>query len=99
MAVATTEQSVVDAVPKGLFIGGSWRDATGGGTLGIEDPSTGEEFAQVADATVDDAKAALTAATDAAAEMAAMPSRDRSEVLRRAYDEIVERADELALLM
>ena len=59
MAVATQEQTVVDAVPKGLFIGGAWRDATGGGTLGVEDPSTGAELTQVADATVDDAKAAL----------------------------------------
>lgn len=99
MAVATQEQSVVDAVPKGLFIGGAWRDADGGGTLGVEDPSTGEDLAQVADATVDDALAALGAAHDARGEMAALPSRERGEVLRRAYDELVARADELAVLM
>lgn len=99
MAVATQEQSVVDAVPKGLFIGGAWRDATGGGTLGVEDPSTGTELARVADATVDDALAALGAAHDARAEMAAVPSRERGEILRRAYEELVARADELALLM
>ena len=99
MAVATTEQSAVDAVPKGLFIGGAWRDATGGATLSVEDPSTGTELAQVADATVDDAKAALAAASEAQAEMAAVPSRERGEILRRAYEELVERADELALLM
>lgn len=99
MAVATQEQSVVDAVPKGLFIGGAWRDATGGGTLPVEDPSTGEELARVADATVDDALAALGAAHDARAEMAAVPSRERGEILRRAYDELVARADELAVLM
>jgi succinate-semialdehyde dehydrogenase/glutarate-semialdehyde dehydrogenase len=99
MAVATQEQTVVDVVPKGLFIGGAWRDATGGGTLGVEDPSTGAEFARVADATVDDALAALGAAHDARAEMAAVPARDRGEILRRAYEELVERADELALLM
>lgn len=99
MAVATQEQTVVDAVPKGLFIGGAWRDATGGGTLGVEDPSTGAELTQVADATVDDAKAALAAAAGARAEMAAMAPRDRGEILRRAYEELVARADELALLM
>ncbi len=99
MAVATQEQSVVDAVPKGLFIGGAWRDATGGGTLPVEDPSTGEELARVADATVDDALAALGAAHDARAEIAAVPSRERGEILRRAYDELVARADELAVLM
>lgn len=99
MATATQEQSVVDAVPKGLFIGGAWRDASGGGTLGVEDPSTGAELARVADATVDDALAALGAAHDTRAEMAALPSRERGEILRRAYDELVARADELALLM
>lgn len=99
MAVATQEQTVVDAVPKGLFIGGAWRDATGGGTLPVEDPSTGAELATVADATVDDALAALGAAADTQAEMAAVPSRERGEILRRAYEEMVERADELALLM
>lgn len=99
MAVATQEQSVVDAVPKGLFIGGSWRDATGGGTLAVEDPSTGAELARVADATVDDALAALAAADDTRGEMAALPARERGEILRRSYEELVARADELALLM
>ena len=99
MAIATQEQSVVDAVPKGLFIAGAWRDATGGGTLGVEDPSTGAELARVADATVDDALAALGSAHDTRTEMAAVPSRERGEILRRAYEELVARADELALLM
>jgi succinate-semialdehyde dehydrogenase/glutarate-semialdehyde dehydrogenase len=55
------EQSVVEQVPKGLYIAGEWRDASEGGTLAVEDPSTGESIAEVADATVDDAKAALGA--------------------------------------
>ena len=37
MAVATQEQAVVDRVPKGLYIGGEWRDASEGGTLAVED--------------------------------------------------------------
>jgi succinate-semialdehyde dehydrogenase/glutarate-semialdehyde dehydrogenase len=48
---------------------------------------------------VEDAKAALDAAVDASAEWAATAPRDRGEVLRRAFETIVERADELALLM
>ena len=35
------EQSVVEAVPKQLLIGGEWRDASGGGTLAVEDPVDG----------------------------------------------------------
>src|SRR5213082_990454 len=63
---ATAEQSVVESVRPQLFIGGEWRDASGGGTLPVEDPSTGEA---------------------------------RVEILRRAYERLVERADDLALLM
>ena len=53
---ATQERTAVDAVPTQLFIGGEWRDASGGSTLDVEDPSTGEAIASVADATPDDAK-------------------------------------------
>jgi len=97
--MSTAEQAVVDRVKTKLFIGGEWRDAGGGGTLDVEDPSTGETIASVADATVEDAKAALTAAADTQAEWARTAPRDRSEILRRAYELIVERADDLALLM
>jgi succinate-semialdehyde dehydrogenase/glutarate-semialdehyde dehydrogenase len=97
--VVERESAVVDAVPKGLLIGGEWRAATGGGTLGVEDPSTGEVFAEVADATPDDAKAALDAAVEAQAEWAVHPPRERGEILRRAFERLTEHADELALLM
>jgi succinate-semialdehyde dehydrogenase / glutarate-semialdehyde dehydrogenase len=99
MAIATNEQSVVEAVPKGLFIGGEWRAASGGATLAVEDPATGQTFCEVADATPDDARAALDAACAAQAEWAVHPPRERGEILRRAYEEMTERADELALLM
>jgi succinate-semialdehyde dehydrogenase / glutarate-semialdehyde dehydrogenase len=99
MTAAVAEQVVLDAVPKELFIGGEWRAASTGGTLAVEDPSTGETLVEVADAQVEDALAALTAAADKQAEWAASAPRERGEVLRRAYETIVERADELALLM
>ena len=59
MSIATSEQSVVDSVNKQLFIGGEWRDASGGGTLAVEDPSTAEPLCEVADGTPEDAMAAL----------------------------------------
>ena len=69
---ATQERTAVDAVPTQLFIGGEWRDASGGSTLDVEDPSTGEAIASVADATPDDAKAALDAACAVQDEWAAI---------------------------
>ena len=95
---ASQEQHVVDQVPKQLYIAGEWRDGAKG-TLTVEDPSTGEALTEVADASVDDARAALDAAVEAGPEFAAMAPRDRGEILRRAFETISERKDELALLM
>jgi succinate-semialdehyde dehydrogenase / glutarate-semialdehyde dehydrogenase len=99
MSIATSEQTVVDKVTPRLLIGGEWREAGGGGTFAVEDPSTGEELTQVADATPEDGMAALDAAVAAQAEWAARPPRERGEILRRAFEVINDRADELALLM
>jgi succinate-semialdehyde dehydrogenase/glutarate-semialdehyde dehydrogenase len=95
---APEEQLVLDEAPKQLYIGGEWRDGAKG-TLAVEDPSTGEALCQVADASVDDARAALDAAVDAGAEFAQYPPRERGEILRRAFEAIIAREDELALLM
>ena len=98
MSIATKEQTIVDAVRKQLFIGGEWRDASGG-TLAVEDPATGEALCEVADATPEDAKAALDAAADSQAEWAATPPNQRGEILWRAFEILNQRADDLALLM
>ena len=93
------EAAAVAGVPNQLFIGGEWRDAGGGETLAVEDPSTGETLADVADATPDDAVAALDAAVAVQEEWAQHPPRERGEILRRVFETMNERADELALLM
>ncbi len=93
------EQAVIERVPKGLFIGGEWRDATGGGLLAVEDPSTTETLTEIADGTPEDALAALAAAHEAQAAWAKHPPRERGEILRRAFELINQRTDELALLM
>jgi succinate-semialdehyde dehydrogenase / glutarate-semialdehyde dehydrogenase len=99
MSTASSEHTVLETVPTQLFIGGRWRDAGEGSTLPVEDPATGEALVEVADATVDDAKAALAAAHDAFQTFRDHPPRERGDILRRAYDLIMERADDLALLM
>jgi succinate-semialdehyde dehydrogenase / glutarate-semialdehyde dehydrogenase len=99
MSISSNEQAVVDAVIPRLLVGGEWRDAGAGGTFPVEDPSTGELLCQVADARPEDAMAALDAAVAAQGAWAAHPPRERGEILRRAYEAITARADELALLM
>jgi succinate-semialdehyde dehydrogenase / glutarate-semialdehyde dehydrogenase len=98
MAVSV-RPAVLDRVPTGLYIGGEWRAAGGGGTLAVEDPGTGEVLVEVADATAEDARAALAAAQAAQAAWAGHPPRERGEILRRAFAELMERQEELALLM
>src|SRR5205085_2102735 len=78
--------------------GGQWVDGTEG-ALDVEEPSTGESLIEIADASVDDARAALDAAVGAGPGFAAMAPRERGEILRRAFEAITSRADELALLM
>ncbi|MDQ5834430.1 MAG: aldehyde dehydrogenase family protein, partial [Actinomycetota bacterium] len=99
MSIATAEQTVVDKVEKKLFIGGEWRDASGGGTLEVLDPSTEEAICEVADGTPDDAMAALDAAVATQPDWAATPPNDRAGILWKAFELMIERADELATLM
>ena len=94
----TEEQHVVDQVPKQLYIGGEWRDGSKG-SISVEDPATGEALCEVADASAEDAKAALDAAVEAGTDFANVAPRERGEILRRAFEAIMEREDELALLM
>ena len=96
--IPSAEQRVLDEVPKQLFIGGEWRDGSRG-TLAVEDPATGQTLAEISDASVDDAHAALDAAVAAQASWAAHPPRERGEILRRAFEHIIANADDLALLM
>jgi succinate-semialdehyde dehydrogenase/glutarate-semialdehyde dehydrogenase len=86
-------------VPKQLFIGGEWLDAVDGATMPVDDPATGEIICHVADAGPKDALLAEAAAVQAQEDWAATPPRARSEILRRAYEIILSRADDLALLM
>jgi succinate-semialdehyde dehydrogenase / glutarate-semialdehyde dehydrogenase len=94
-----TETALLESVPDGLFIGGEWSPAISGSTLGVHDPATGEVIKTIADAAVEDGAAALDAAVNAAEAWAKTPPRERGEILRRAFDLVGERQDDVALLM
>ncbi|WP_256792423.1 NAD-dependent succinate-semialdehyde dehydrogenase [Terrabacter sp. Ter38] len=96
---ALTQKSVIDSVPKGLLIGGQWRDGGDGQTIAVDDPSSGRVLTHVAAASVADGRAALDAAVAAQADWARTAPRDRGELLRAAYEKITERAEEFAMLM
>ncbi|HEY7962401.1 MAG TPA: NAD-dependent succinate-semialdehyde dehydrogenase [Solirubrobacteraceae bacterium] len=98
-SLAGAERTVLDAVPRELYIDGQWRPAAAGATFAVEDPATELPLVEVADATAPDALAALAAASEHQAQWAASAPRERGEILRRAYELLVARSDELALLM
>ena len=96
---AASEAALLADLPQGLFINGEWVPATAGATFAVRDPATGAVLAQVADASPEDGIRALDAAVAAQADWAATAPRVRSDILRKAFDLVRERTDELALLM
>ncbi|TCC66563.1 NAD-dependent succinate-semialdehyde dehydrogenase [Kribbella pittospori] len=97
--VSRDEVRVVEAVEKRLFIDGKWEDAEGGTTFDVVDPSTGDVLCAVADATPADGRAALEAAVAAQPAFAKTSPRERADMLTAAYELLMERVDDLALLM
>src|SRR5699024_8175 len=93
------EEELLASVPGELFVGGSWRSGHGGATFDVRDPATGAVIKQVADATGEDAESTMDAAVDAFPSWSATPARERSELLRRAFERLQERAEDFALLM
>ena len=89
----------IPKVPTQLYLGGEWRDASDGGTFDVDNPATGEILAKVASATVEDGMKALDAAHNAFPDWAAKKPRERGEVLRRAFELIMQDKEELARLI
>ena len=86
-------------VPTDLWIGGKWRKSSDGARFDVIDPATENKIASVASATVEDAKAAVDAASDAFAGWAAKKPRERAEILRKAFELIMRDAERLAKLI
>lgn len=90
--------ALLESTPRSSHVGGRFLGGTA--SLDVLDPATGRPLTQVVDA---DARTvgpqALDAAVAAQEAWAASLPRERSEILRRAYELCHERADDLALLM
>lgn len=97
MSINTKE--IVAKVPTGLLIGGVWRTGLTGETFYVFNPATEEKIATLSSATREDAIAALDAACNAQKQWSQTSTRDRAEILRRAYDLVTERSEEFAILM
>ncbi|MGB3762254.1 MAG: NAD-dependent succinate-semialdehyde dehydrogenase [Ornithinimicrobium sp.] len=102
--VATTSTSseqdeLVTRTPTDLFIDGDFGPASGGATFDVVNPATGKVLTQVADAAPSDGRRALDAAVAAQPSFAATTGLQRHTMLMRAFELLLERQDELGLLM
>ncbi|MFE7722014.1 NAD-dependent succinate-semialdehyde dehydrogenase [Nocardia rhizosphaerihabitans] len=87
------------AVPTTLWLGGKQVPSSDGATFAVHDPATGAELARAADATAEDARRALDAAVSVQPAWAATPARERGEILHRAWELLIARSEDFALLM
>jgi succinate-semialdehyde dehydrogenase/glutarate-semialdehyde dehydrogenase len=83
--------------PTGMLIGGTW--ITGAAHLNVINPASLTSLAEVGDATIDEALSAVAAAHDAFPAWAATSSRQRSEVLRRAFEIMTAELEDCARLI
>jgi len=92
-------ENLLANVPTDLYIGGQWREASDRQRFDVIDPATENTIASVASASVDDAKAAIEAASQAFASWAGRKPRERAEILRKAYDLVMKDAERFAKLI
>ncbi len=82
-----------------LLIGGNWCASSQSETFSVVNPATGELIAQVADATPIDAERAINAAVCAQPGWAEKTANERSWLLRRWFDLVMQNQEALALLL
>lgn len=89
-----------DILPAGkAFVAGQWTDGGGAGRIAVDDPFTGQAFAEVPDLGAAETQAAIDAARDAFPAWAAKPAKERGAVLRRWLDLLHANRDDLATLI
>ena len=89
----------LDFTPRGLYIGGEWQEAAGGGRLASINPSTGEPLGEVPAATAADVDRAVRAGRKAFdSEWGRMPIRERAGYLERLADRLHAHRDALGLM-
>jgi succinate-semialdehyde dehydrogenase/glutarate-semialdehyde dehydrogenase len=82
-----------------LFLDGGWSSASDDARFDVTDPGTGESIGAVASATRQDTRHAIDAAAAAFPAWAARPAKERSTIMRRWFDLMVEHADDLAIIL
>jgi aldehyde dehydrogenase (NAD+) len=93
------EEAFMTNVSGDLYIDGSWTGAAGQGRFDVMNPSTGDVFRQVADASRADARAAIEAAQAAFPAWSGMNHAQRARILHKAGDIVEARAKDLQAVL
>jgi len=81
------------------YINGQWLDAADGGTIPVNNPATGEVIGLVPRMGAAETRSAIEAANAAFPAWRARTAADRSRLLRRWYELLLENQEDLAILM
>src|SRR5215470_13905048 len=96
---STMYDNLLAHVPTDLWIGGKWRSASDSQRFEVIDPATESTITTVANASIEDATAAVDAAAAAFAGWAARKPRERAETLRKSFELIMAQSERLAKLI
>jgi succinate-semialdehyde dehydrogenase / glutarate-semialdehyde dehydrogenase len=77
------------------LVGGTWS----GATFDVFNPSTGEQLARLPDMGAGETREAIDRAAEAQGVWAGLPAKDKSAVMRRWHQLIVDHADDLAVIL
>ena len=90
---------LIQSIPTDMYIGGGWTPSSDGERFDVRDPATEAVIASVANGTAVDAVSAVDAASSAGPHWANRSPRDRSEILRKAYDLMIDRREDYATVI
>lgn len=90
---------MIDKQTKSIFINGTWRSLEEGQTTSVVNPATLEPITEVAYGGLTEANEAIQAASEAFPIWSEMTGRERSKVLYKAHDLMMEEADRLATIL
>ena len=82
-----------------MFVNGVWEKGVRGETFQVLNPATGEVLADVADCNQEDARRAIEVAHASFPEWASLTAYERSRVLYKAHQLMLERREQLARVM
>src|SRR5437899_9277005 len=98
-AVAAVDLKDMRLFREACYVDGKWVQAAGGGTVGVDNPATGQIIGKVPKLSGAETRHAIEAANEAFKSWRALTAKERANVLRRWFDLMMENQDDLSRLM